>query len=94
MHPELEALLALQEKDQAVTATDAALAALAPELATLDEAQATAERALAVVRPRCVGLDVHAVPHGVPYAIDVVRGARPSAAFVQLGLSFEVARGA
>ena len=50
MHPELEALLALQEKDQAVTATDAALAALAPELSTLDEAQAAAERALAVAR--------------------------------------------
>ncbi len=47
MHPELEPLLALQEKDQAVTATDEALAALAPELATLDEAQAAAERALA-----------------------------------------------
>ena len=50
MHPELEALLALQEKDQAVTATDEALAALAPELSTLDEAQAAAERALAVAR--------------------------------------------
>jgi len=50
VHPELEALLALQEKDQAVTATDAALAALAPELSTLDEAQAAAERALAVAR--------------------------------------------
>src|SRR5439155_978918 len=47
VHPELEALLALQEKDQAVTATDAALAALAPELSTLDEAQAAAERARA-----------------------------------------------
>ncbi len=50
MHPELEALLALQEKDQAVTTTDEALAALAPELATLDEAHAAAERALAVAR--------------------------------------------
>src|SRR5438093_1772951 len=50
VHPELEALLALQEKDQAVTATDAALAALAPELSTLDEAQAASERALAVAR--------------------------------------------
>ena len=47
MHPELEALLALQEKDQAVTATDESLAALAPELQALDEAQAAAERALA-----------------------------------------------
>jgi predicted nucleic acid-binding Zn-ribbon protein len=46
VHPELEALLALQEKDQAVTATDAALAALAPELRALDDAQAVAERAL------------------------------------------------
>ncbi len=50
MHPELEALLALQEKDQAVTATDESLAALAPELQALDEAQAVAERALAVAR--------------------------------------------
>ncbi|HEY6158613.1 MAG TPA: hypothetical protein VIV88_14235 [Gemmatimonadales bacterium] len=47
MHPELEALLALQEKDQVVTATDESLAALAPELQALDEAQAAAERALA-----------------------------------------------
>ena len=46
MHPELEALLALQEKDQAVTATDESLAALAPELQALDDAQAAAERAL------------------------------------------------
>ena len=50
MHPELEALLALQEKDQAVTATDEALAALAPELAALDDAQAVAERALAAAQ--------------------------------------------
>ena len=50
MHPELEALLALQEKDQAVTATDERLAALAPELQVLDEAQAAAERALANAR--------------------------------------------
>ena len=50
MHPDLEALLILQEKDQAVTATDEALAALAPELATLDAAQATAESALATAQ--------------------------------------------
>jgi len=50
VHPDLEALLILQEKDQAVTATDEALAALAPELATLDAAQATAESALATAR--------------------------------------------
>src|SRR5213079_1483239 len=47
VHPELEALLSLQEKDQAVMATDESLAALAPELQALDEAQAAAERALA-----------------------------------------------
>lgn len=46
MHPELEALLALQQKDQAVMATDEALAALEPELGALDAAQAAAERAL------------------------------------------------
>jgi len=50
VHPDLEALLILQEKDQAVTATDEALAALAPELATLDAAQATAESALATAQ--------------------------------------------
>jgi len=50
VHPELEALLALQEKDQAVTATDEALAALHPELQALDEAQAVAERALATAQ--------------------------------------------
>jgi uncharacterized protein len=50
VHPELEALLALQEKDQAVTATDAALEGLAPELRALDDAQAVAERALAAAQ--------------------------------------------
>jgi predicted nucleic acid-binding Zn-ribbon protein len=47
VHPDLEALLVLQEKDQAVTATDAARDALAPELRVLDDAHAVAERALA-----------------------------------------------
>src|SRR2546429_9116192 len=42
--------MALQEKDQAVTATDEALAALPPELQALDEAQAVAERALATAQ--------------------------------------------
>ena len=46
MHPELEALLALQEKDQAVTLTDEALATLEPATRALDESQAAAERAL------------------------------------------------
>jgi len=50
VHPELEALLALQEKDQAVTLTDEALAALAPATQALDESQAAAERALAAAR--------------------------------------------
>src|SRR3989441_6493284 len=50
VHPELEALLALQEKDQAVTATDEALAGLAPELATLDQAQAAVERGATLAR--------------------------------------------
>jgi uncharacterized protein len=50
VHPDLEALLALQEKDQAVTATDEALVALEPELAALDDAQAAAERALAAAQ--------------------------------------------
>ena len=46
MHPDLEALLALQEKDQAVTAVDEALEALEPEQRVLDEGLAAAERAL------------------------------------------------
>lgn len=46
MHRELEALLALQEKDQAVVGAAEALAALAPEGRVLDEALAAAERAL------------------------------------------------
>jgi predicted nucleic acid-binding Zn-ribbon protein len=50
VHPELEVLLALQEKDQAVLAAEEALAALEPEGAALDEAQAAAERALAAAR--------------------------------------------
>ena len=50
MHPELEALLALQEKDQAVNQTDDALAALEPATRALDESQAAAERALAAAR--------------------------------------------
>jgi predicted nucleic acid-binding Zn-ribbon protein len=50
VHPDLEALLALQERDQAVTATDEALVALEPELAALDDAQAAAERGLAAAQ--------------------------------------------
>jgi uncharacterized protein len=50
VHPELEALLALQAKDQAVTETEDRFAALAPELAELDAAQAAAERALATAQ--------------------------------------------
>ena len=50
MHPELEALLALQEKDRAVTASDEAIAALAPELETLDQALAVAEQGLSAAQ--------------------------------------------
>jgi len=50
VHPELEALLALQEKDQAVKEADAALAALAPEVQVLDDALAAAERNLETAR--------------------------------------------
>jgi hypothetical protein len=46
VHPELDALLALQEKDEAVTAAEAALTALEPDLRGFDEALAVAERAL------------------------------------------------
>ena len=34
------------------------------------------ERALAVVRPRCVGIEVHAVPTGVARRIDGARSGR------------------
>jgi len=50
VHPELEPLLALQEKDQAVAAADVALTALEPELHELDAALAVAERALEAAR--------------------------------------------
>jgi len=50
VHPDLEALLALQERDQAVTAVDAALAGLEPETRELDEALQVAERVLEQAR--------------------------------------------
>lgn len=50
MHPELETLLALQDKDRTVLAADAALLGLEPELRVLDEALAAAERALEAAR--------------------------------------------
>ena len=46
MHPDLEALLALQQQDQAVTAVDDALRGLEPEMAALDAELASAERVL------------------------------------------------
>lgn len=46
MHPDLAALLVLQEKDMAVTAADTAVAGLEPEIRKLDEALAAAERVL------------------------------------------------
>jgi len=48
--PELETLLALQERDLAVMATDEALAALEPALRTLDEQLGAAERELAAAQ--------------------------------------------
>ncbi|HET7790360.1 MAG TPA: hypothetical protein VFK78_06135 [Gemmatimonadales bacterium] len=46
MHPDLQALLVLQEKDHAVAQEDTALAALDPEIRVLDEALAVAQRAM------------------------------------------------
>ncbi|HKW42269.1 MAG TPA: hypothetical protein VJN39_13545 [Gemmatimonadales bacterium] len=43
-------MLALQEKDQAVTDADERIAALAPDVARLDDAQAAAERVLAAAQ--------------------------------------------
>ena len=50
MHPDLEALLALQEKDQHVTLSEQALAALEPEYRRLDEQLAAAERVVQAAR--------------------------------------------
>ncbi|HXM39217.1 MAG TPA: hypothetical protein VN908_11240 [Gemmatimonadales bacterium] len=50
MHPELEALLSLQDKDVAVAQCDAQLRALEPEARTLDEQIAAAERSLEQAR--------------------------------------------
>ena len=50
MHPDLETLLVLQERDQAVTECDGALAALEPETRELDEALQAAERGLEQAR--------------------------------------------
>src|SRR5256712_9541320 len=44
VHPDLEALLALQDKDVAVASCDTRLRALEPELRALDEQIAVAER--------------------------------------------------
>lgn len=50
MHPDLEALLALQDRDVAVTQCDARLKALEPEVRALDEQIAAAERTLEQAR--------------------------------------------
>jgi uncharacterized protein len=50
VHPDLEALLALQDKDVAVANCDARLKALEPELRVLDEQMAAAERVVAQAR--------------------------------------------
>ena len=50
MHPDLEALLVLQDKDIAVISCDVRLKALEPELRALDEQVAAAERVVAQAR--------------------------------------------
>src|SRR5438552_4356618 len=50
VHPDLEALLVLQDADVAVTSCDARLKALEPEVQTLDEQVAAAERIVAQAR--------------------------------------------
>src|SRR3989441_3872274 len=50
VHPDLEALLALQDKDVAVASCDARLRALEPETLALDEQVAAAERGVAQAR--------------------------------------------
>jgi uncharacterized protein len=59
VHPDLETLLALQEKDQAVMAVDEALRRLEPEQRALDEALAVAERALEAARRGTVDASRH-----------------------------------
>src|SRR5512142_2179167 len=46
VHPDLEGLLTLQAKDQDVTKSEQALAALEPDVRRLDEQLAVAQRAL------------------------------------------------
>ena len=50
MHEDLEALLVLQEKDQSVTQSEQALAALEPEAQRLDEQLAAVERTVLAAR--------------------------------------------
>jgi len=50
VHPDLEALLALQDKDVALAGCDARVKALEPELRALDEQIAAAERVVAQAR--------------------------------------------
>ena len=50
MHPDLEALLLLQDKDVAVSSCDTRLKALEPEMRALDEQVAAAERVLRQAR--------------------------------------------
>jgi hypothetical protein len=50
VHPDLEALLALQEKDRSVTEAERALAALEPEISRLDEQIAVADRTVQAAR--------------------------------------------
>ena len=50
MHPDLEALLALQDRDVAVAGCDARLKALTPEIQQLDEQIVAAERVVAQAR--------------------------------------------
>ena len=50
MHPDLEALLGLQDRDVAVASCDARLKALEPELSLLDEQIAAAERVVEQAR--------------------------------------------
>ena len=61
MHPDLEALLALQENDKAVAAVQKALAALQPEAKALDDELAQHERALADAQRAASGAEARKV---------------------------------
>ena len=102
MHPDLDALLDLQEKDKTVTAVMKALEALMPEEKTLDDELSMHERALADARRGAAGAEARKVEleHRIAgykqlqerrrQQLDFVRGAKEAAT---LTAEIDLARG-